>query len=86
MFPQVCIAGGLTLFWGKKKTFWGGYHSYTKQFNLASSHYLVYPTPTFVREQMDLWETVSQENQMLYSRCYIPNRAVFTSSGNSTQL
>ena len=66
VFLQMCIASGLTLFWGKRSIFWVGYYLYTIQFNLASSHYLVYPTPTAAGEQMHLWETIFQKNQMQY--------------------
>lgn len=81
MFLQTCIAGRLTLFWGKRKIFWGGYYLYINQFNLACSHYLVYPTPTSVGEQIYLWETISQKNQMQY-----PQQkpiAIFTSCSSS---
>lgn len=57
MSLQVCIAGGLLLFWGTRRNFLGGYYLHMSQFNFASSHYLVYPTPS-IREHMHLWETI----------------------------
>ena len=66
VFLHMCIASGLTLFWGKRNIFWCGYYLHIIQFNLASSHYLVYATPTAADEQIHLWETMFQKNQMQY--------------------
>lgn len=61
----------------------GGYYLYINQFNLTSIHYLVCVTPTYFKEQMYLWETIYQENQLLYSQQEAI--AVFISSCSSTQ-